>query len=93
MNEAEAKARLYDIEKRLQELFSVVRKASTGIKEAMLENTCITSPDFEVYNAGLLFDKVSLIAKQGQRAMDEIKRLSAEKESIEQYLKILNGGV
>jgi hypothetical protein len=91
MSPTEAKARLFEIEQESRGHLDTLTKAARLVREAVLENTGISAPDFETYNAGLMLDKVALLAAQGIRARDALRALAAERDRLTAYLETLKG--
>ncbi len=85
MNSTEIKARLYEIDRETQKLIEMILKVSKLIKEEVNSNDII-SDDFEILNAGLMIEKVYLLAEKGLLAKENIKRLSDEKKRLEMLL-------
>jgi len=91
VNATEAKARLFDIERESRAHLETLRQAARLAREAVLENASLSAPDFEIYNAGLMLDKVALLAAQGIRARDCLRQLAAERDRLTTYLETLKG--
>jgi hypothetical protein len=91
MNATEIKARLYEIEQRIAVITPEILKAAAAIREAAMAEASVTAPQFAALNAGLMIDRVRLIAEAAGELRDELKRLADEKRALSETLKHIGG--
>lgn len=89
MNRVEIKARLYEIEQRMQQIAPQIVKAAADIRDAALAESSVTAPQFAALNAGLLLDRVRLICDAASPLRDELRQLSDEKRRLTETLSVI----
>lgn len=91
MNAVEIKARLYEIERRMEAIVPQIVKVAADIKDAALAEAAVTAPQFAALNAGLLIDRVRLIVEAVAPLRDELRQLSDEKRRLTDLLSAIGG--
>lgn len=91
MNLIEIKARLFEINRRMEAVVPQVMKAAADLREAVLAESVVTAPAFAALNAGLLLDRAQLLCDAGLAAREEMRRLSDEKRRLTDLLETLGG--
>lgn len=89
MNRIEIKARLYEIEQRMQQIVPQIVKAAADIRDAALAESSVNAPQFAALNAGLLFDRVRLICDAVGPLREEMRQLGDEKRRLAETLSVI----